>query len=386
MDQKTLDRARERIIHLTHQATDLVTLWQSVAEVLPRVVPHYMSPCWFTMDPLSLLVTSHYQSEISELPAEWLAHEYYEDDYHKLVDVARSRRGISTLHEVTGDKPQLSAAWRQYLKPYGAEQELLVALRTHTGEAWGVLGLYREPGHPRFNTEELQFLRSLAPHLAEGARRSLLIGEATEPEGPQAPGVIILREGLEVESMTPGMARWLDELPGGDWTGRGILPAAVLAIAGRALRNAAFPHQVEDTALARVRTHSGQWVILHSAALLADRTRRLAVIVEPAHPAQIANLLMSAYGLTEREQEITRMVLQGNSTAEIAQELILSPHTVQQHLKGIFEKTNVHSRRELIGKVFFTHYEPRVRDNELRALRSRPLRGQPVQGPPLLSS
>jgi len=106
------------------------------------------------------------------------------------------------------------------------------------------------------------------------------------------------------------------------------------------------------------------------------------VIVEPAHPARIAPLLMAAYGLTEREQEVTRLVLSGDSTAEIAERLFLSPHTVQQHLKRIFEKTGVRSRRELVGKVFFGHYEPRLRDNERRATQRQPLRGEPMPGEP----
>ena len=36
------------------------------------------------------------------------------------------------------------------------------------------------------------------------------------------------------------------------------------------------------------------------------------------------------------------------------------------------------TRRDLVGKVFFSHYEPRVRDNEQRALGGEPLRGGPV--------
>jgi DNA-binding CsgD family transcriptional regulator len=103
----------------------------------------------------------------------------------------------------------------------------------------------------------------------------------------------------------------------------------------------------------------------------------VAVIVEPAHPARIAPLLMSAHGLTEREQAVTRLVLQGNSTAEIAERLVVSTHTVQQHLKRIFDKTGVRSRRDLVGKVFFAHYEPRLRDNERRATQDQPLRGGP---------
>jgi DNA-binding CsgD family transcriptional regulator len=119
-------------------------------------------------------------------------------------------------------------------------------------------------------------------------------------------------------------------------------------------------------------------VVLHGAALVGDGARRVAVIVEPAHPARISSLLMAAYGLTERERDVTRLVLQGHSTAEIAERLTVTTHTIQQHLKSVFDKTGVRSRRDLVGKVFFAHYEPRVQDNEQRAIDSRPLRGGPL--------
>ncbi len=69
---------------------------------------------------------------------------------------------------------------------------------------------------------------------------------------------------------------------------------------------------------------------------------------------------MSVYGLTEREQEVTRLVLQGDSTSEIAAHLVVSPHTVQQRLKAVFAKTGVRSRRDLVGKVFFPLRAPRT--------------------------
>jgi DNA-binding CsgD family transcriptional regulator len=187
----------------------------------------------------------------------------------------------------------------------------------------------------------------------------------------------VLSAGWELESASPGVERWVADLPGGDWDA-GRLPLAVLAVAGQALRTSEGREAPGAVALARVLSQSGRWIVLHGATLATGDATRVAVIVEPAHPARIAPLLMSAYGLSRREQEVTRLVLQGESTGAIAQSLVLSPHTVQQHLKRIFEKTGVRSRRDLVGKVFFAYYEPRVRDNELRSLDGRPVRGGPL--------
>ena len=372
----TKERAVERIAELAERGLDLVTFWQESTEVIAAAVPHYMSPCWFTIDPASLLVTSHYQTEILELPAEWLAHEYYEDDFHKMADVAVSERGVSTIHEATDGDPSRSTSWNLYVKPYGGDQELLVALRTKSGDPWGVVGIYREPGQPQFDRDDMDFLRTISQGLAEGAQRGLLLGEALDPEGPESPGLVVLRDDWTIESFTPGAERWLDELPDGD-RDSGKLPTAILSVAGRALRTAVHEDAPGEVALARVLSREGRWIVLHGAALLSGEGRRVAVIIEPAHPARISSLLMAAYNLTDREQDVTTLVLRGNSTSQIAERLFVSPSTVQQHLKSVFEKTGVHSRRDLVGKVFFTHYEPRFRDNERRALDGDPMRGGP---------
>jgi DNA-binding CsgD family transcriptional regulator len=368
-------RASDKITRLASQGLDLVSFWRASTEALASVVPHDGAPCWFTLDPASLLVTSHFDEGVPELPPQWLLHEYYQDDVNNLADVARSQRGISTLHEATGGDPTSTPRWH-FNMTLGGDQELIAALRIPSGQVWGALGLYRAPGQPLFDDAELAFVRSVAPSLAEGARRALLVGEATDPEGPDAPGLVVLSPEAEVESATPGVERWLQALPDGDLQA-GKLPSAVRAVAGRALRTAEHPDQPGEVAVSRVLSRSGTWVLLYGASLVSGGARRVAVIVEPAHPARIAPLLMSAYGLTEREQEVTRLVLQGNSTAEIAERLVVSAHTVQQHLKNVFDKTGVRSRRDLVAKVFFAHYEPRLRDNERRATNDQPLRGGP---------
>ena len=371
-------RAIEKIARLSAEPQSLVTLWDQASEVLKTAIPYYDFPCWYTVDPASLLITSHYNPHMPTFPAESLALEYYGEDVNKIVDVARSESGVSTLHDATGGDPRNSPRWQANIE-MGGDQEMVAALRTRTGESWGALGLYREPGQPMFDETDKRFVRRVAPYLAEGARRSLLFGEATEPETPHPPGLLVLSKDWKVESSTPGVDRWLEDLPDGE-VRAGRLPSVVLTVAGQALRSVNST-QTGEVAMARVLTRSGRWVVLHGAALRTGSELRVAVIVEPAHPARITELLMSAYGLTDREQEVTRLVLQGDSTAQIATNLVLSPHTVQQHLKSVFDKTDVRSRRDLVGKVFFSHYEPRLRDNEKRTTLDRPLRGGPAITP-----
>lgn len=369
-------RAAGRIRQLARRGLDVAAFWRECNEVLATAVPHYLAPCWFTFDPVSLLITSHYDPVIPEIAPEFLAHEYGQDDVLKMADVARLSSGVATIHEVTAGDPSRSPGWRAYVQPYGGDQQLMLALRTKPGEAWGLLALYREAGRQAFSRDEIGFLAEVAGPLAEGARRGLLVGEAADPEGPNAPSLIVLDEDGQLRSMTPGAEALLAELPGGD--SGGALPACVLSVAGRALRSLETVSTTGEVAVARVRARSGQWMILHGAPLLSDGSRRVAVIVERGDPDRLAPLLMAAFGLTDREKDVTHLVLQGQTTSSIAGRLFVSPQTVQQHLKSIFDKTGVRSRRELVGKVFFTHYEPRVRDNERRAAAARPFRGGPV--------
>ena len=117
--------------------------------------------------------------------------------------------------------------------------------------------------------------------------------------------------------------------------------------------------------------------MVHGQALTGNGEPRVAITIQAAGPDRITSLLMAAYGLTEREEEVTRHVLQGSSTTEVAEALAISSRTVQDHLKKVFEKTSVRSRRELAGRVFARHYERRVEDNGGRVEVDRPIRGGP---------
>ncbi len=59
-------------------------------------------------------------------------------------------------------------------------------------------------------------------------------------------------------------------------------------------------------------------------------------------------------GLTARELEIVRHVVDGRTNREIARLFSISENTVKFHLRGVYEKTGVHNRLELA--VFAAHH------------------------------
>jgi DNA-binding CsgD family transcriptional regulator len=111
---------------------------------------------------------------------------------------------------------------------------------------------------------------------------------------------------------------------------------------------------------ARVRTRSGRWLVLHGLALgtAGAGGSPSAVVVEPALAPEVAPLIVAAYDLSPRERQVAQRVMLGGSTAEIARALSISPYTVQDHLKAIFEKVGVRSRGEMVRRIFERHYLP----------------------------
>ncbi len=82
----------------------------------------------------------------------------------------------------------------------------------------------------------------------------------------------------------------------------------------------------------------------------------VAVLLEPARRAEMASVIVDAYGFTDGERRVTELVAHGLSTQQIAARLHLSSYTVQDHLKSIFAKSGTGSRGDLVARLFVDHY------------------------------
>jgi DNA-binding CsgD family transcriptional regulator len=325
------------------------------AEVLPRVrraVP--VDAFWLaTVDPATLLFTRAHREEIPErVTPYFIENEFLADDVNKWVELARDQRGVRTLFEATRGRPENSARYRDIFQPLGLGDELRVVLRVK-GVCWGYMCLHREKG-ATFTAQEADYIRQLAPHIANAIRTSMLLASAELAELEDAPGLITLApDGSFLSATSPG-ERWLEELRSPEYS----LPLEFHALAARLRRLGP-----SDRALPRVtvRTRAGRWAVLYACWMPTAGDSSIAVIVEQATPVQVAPTVMLAYGLTEQERTVTGLSCRGRSTREIAEQLCLSQHTVRDHLKSIFGKVGVSSGRELTATILQQQYLPRAK-------------------------
>ena len=322
--------------------------------VLPRLrraVP-FDAAFWSTVDPVTLLFTAPHQEHIPPGTVPYFVqNEFLDDDVNKFSALARDPAGVRTLAQATAGDMDASTRYREIFRPLGLGDELRAVLRSG-GACWGCLCLHREDGAP-FSDAETQYVRRVAPLLAEGIRAGLLAASVEACDPADAPGLIVLAADGSFLSTTAAGRRWLDALGHPDPERFGV-PAEIRALAARLGRaGEALPRL-------RVQTRAGRWAVLHASHLPGAGTDAIAVIIDEPSPSELAPVLMLAYGLTNQEQTVTGLVCRGLATREIAERLHISVHTVQDHLKSIFDKTGVRSRRELVAAILQEQYLPRA--------------------------
>lgn len=87
--------------------------------------------------------------------------------------------------------------------------------------------------------------------------------------------------------------------------------------------------------------------IISSVARL-HRQIQIATVAEPSTPSIQSNVRRH-FSLTPREYEVVELILAGKGTPYIAQALFISPGTVKNHRKNIYQKLNINSQAELFN-------------------------------------
>lgn len=347
--------ARASIDALAGAGLGQVDYFFAALELVRRAVP-YDAMCIGSIDPATHILTDSAKVGLVDSgDPEFLFHEYAVADVNQFADMAHSDIAVGVLSESTGGDPMRSARYRNVVKPLlGVEHELRGVARVG-GLMWGAYAIYRESGSPAFNQAEAEFMAQLEHSIALGMRASIIATVAQNGLRAQAgPAVLVFDSSGRLQQATAAADERVRDLGGELW---GLQAVAVSTIVAAA-RGVASNRTV--SARLRARGASGQWFTLHAAPFTAGAdVTSIAVTIEPASPPEILPLIVSAHGLTDREGEVVMQMLRGESTHAIAQTLHLSPYTVQDHFKTIFDKVGVSSRRELATRIFYGQYVDR---------------------------
>ena len=337
-------RAEQQLLRACYAGADLIEFRQQLLRRLRAVLP--VDAAFFaTADPDTLLFTSAFAEEpLAAATEPFLINEFGVPDANKFAALATSPQHVGGLDDATRNDRLASPRYRDIMRPLGLGDELRAALIVDH-RCWGYLCLHREDGALGFTESETSTLARLVPHVATGLRLAVQQTLAAPvPSGPpQAPGVVVLAADLTVLAVDPQAEHLLAELPD---AAAGVLPLPV-AIYGVART---LQHEDRDPT-ARVPTTSGGWLTVHATPLRGSGPGEVAIIIEPAAPAATAPIFLAAHGLTVREQQVATQVLRGASTRSISGVLHISESTVQDHLKSVFDKVGVRSRRELVAQL-----------------------------------
>jgi DNA-binding CsgD family transcriptional regulator len=361
-----LDQLVEDVTLLGRRGLPREEYYGEVAGRLRRVVD-CDATCWHTLDPQTRLITSDAGRElidagvftpanISDAGALILASEYFVKDVNTFAGLAARRVPVGILSQVTNGKPERSARYRDLLAPSGIPFELRAAFVSR-GRCWGAVHIARRGDKRDFTVEDANVLARITGAIAEGLRTTLRLDAARLPATRAAPGLVVLSANNDVELITPPAHELLaamrnrsqapdDETP----------PQVLLALAAFIRRSSQDPERPDAVA---VPTSSG-WITLHASLPDGGAGGKVAIVLERAPSPQSTAIRLEVHGVTPREREIATLLAQGLSNPEIATRLVLSPYTVQDHIKNLFEKTEVSSRQELVARVFLDEYLPQL--------------------------
>ena len=324
------------VLRVCRSGLDVTELQRQVLAAL-RGVMTIDAAFFATADPETLLFTgAHSEDPLVAMTPLFLDNELSGHDVNTFPELVRAPGHVRSLDTATRSAWGESPRYRDIMRPVGLGDELRAALVVG-GYCWGYLCLHREDGAFGFTAAEADVVRRIAPHIAHALRQAVLL-HLPVPGTERRPGVVLLDERMELVASTPEADALLPLI--GYSSTQLPLPVSVYSVAAT-LATTDRPPSL------RVRAVDGGWLNLHASRLGSQ----VAVVVQAAEPQSTLGLLLAAYGLTARELDVARHVLRGDSTKTVSAALHISAHTVQDHLKSVFDKVGVRSRRDLVGRL-----------------------------------
>lgn len=335
---------REAIADLAAQAPPSRELLDVVERRLRTVVP-FDGGGWWTSDPDTVL-----PAELWDFDYPALLQEVLDDDVTQLAVLDRQGRSVASLSSAAGGATTRSSRYVDRTAA-GLGDDVHVLARSG-GSSWGSACLARGSDAPDFSPDELALVAAVARDVGHALRADLLrVAERDDAgsAGTGGTGTVLLGADDTIAGATPDATRWLARL--GVPAGQHELPATLRWVSLQARARAQSPTRDYRPARTRLTTPDGELVFVRAEVLEGAASPSVVMTLEPGTPATMLPLMMALYGLTQRERDIVSLLLAGRSLPEIAVTLLLSIHTVRDHVKAVYAKLGVRSRPELTARL-----------------------------------
>jgi DNA-binding CsgD family transcriptional regulator len=347
--ERARTRCRERLEALAGSGAGLDTL-RLEAIALLRAAIGFGRWTIMLVDPGSLVLHDGVCDTGLLAELAWLnVHDAGLRDVNNITMLARSRDPVGLLSAATGGDLARCYRWRRIYAPAGFGDELRAAAVDQRG-CWADVHLFRDSDDRPFSAADAQLLRDTSATLARAVRRAMVTPRpGTHRPAPAETGIVILDDDLRPRSWTASAQAWFRALqPDASHTPDGI-PVGVWSAVGR-LRSLERGEVAGLAPRVMARGADGQWAVTEAARLHGDDSS-VVVSLRAARAEEVLGVVSRCHGLTPRERELVALLIDGQDTHAIARRLSITAYTVQDHLKSVFTKVGVNSRRDLVAGV-----------------------------------
>lgn len=253
---------------------------------------------------------------------------------------------------------QASRFYNDFLRPMSIYHVMVVGL-SYGGKPFGILGFHRPQHKPAFSEKQATKAALMTPYLAAAIQKSRIVEQVEEREwlierlASDLPydSVIILDQTL-TPIFTSQNAKHLlktEHL----YDQKQILPP-LLVEKCKHLKNAISKN------LSTEGLHSFSISLNHLHKQIPVRLRamdsgssglRIMICLQQTDAPSVDQDRIKQLGLTTRQADIAQLVGVGMTNADIAEKLCISIRTVENHLRTIYEKADVHNRTSLVYRL-----------------------------------
>jgi len=253
--------------------------------------------------------------------------------------------------------------YHDFLKPQCIHHQISIHLKSGN-QPLGIVSLFRPRNTKAFSSKHKAKAKMMAPFLAGALEKTLAFDKIFEIESiiksivSELPykGIVVLNESLEPVYHTENAVIILSNLTPTEKHPKellGPLPNEIYLrckdlLTSTRMKGTAKPHQHKFVLV----SPGGRQKILVRMRLITPRGNPLVLLcLEPEENILCLSKQLKELGLTRREIDVVCQLSMGLKNTEIGEKLFISPYTVDNHLRSIYQKIGVRNRTSLVHRL-----------------------------------